>query len=76
MWDLSSPTKDQTHIPCIGRQSLNHWTTREVPLISLFRLILKLVAQMEIESTVQVQNTVGQYQLIFLKTRMQADGFI
>ena len=31
---------------------------------------------MEIESTVQVQNTVGQYQLIFLKTRMQADGFI
>ena len=22
---------DQTHIPCIGRQILNHWTTREVP---------------------------------------------
>ena len=31
----------------------------EVPLISLFLLILKLVAQMEIEATVQVQNTVG-----------------
>ena len=31
MWDLSSPTKDQTHIPCIGRQSLNHWTSREIP---------------------------------------------
>ena len=30
---------------------------------------------MEIESTVQVQNRVGQYQLIFLETRMQADGF-
>ena len=30
MWDLSSPTRDQTCIPCIGRWSLNHWTTREV----------------------------------------------
>ena len=24
-------TKDRTHTPCIGRQSLNHWTAREVP---------------------------------------------
>ena len=31
MWALSSPTRDQTRIPCIGRQSLNHWTAREVP---------------------------------------------
>ena len=31
MWDLSSPTRDRTHVPCIGRQILNHWTTREVP---------------------------------------------
>ena len=30
MWDLNSPTRDQTYTPCIGRQSLNHWTTREV----------------------------------------------
>ena len=30
--DLRSPTKDRTLIPCIGRQSLNHWTTKEVPL--------------------------------------------
>ena len=29
MWDLSSPTRDS---PCaLGAQSLNHWTTREVP---------------------------------------------
>ena len=28
---LSSPTKDQNHIPCIERQSTNHWTTRKVP---------------------------------------------
>ena len=31
LWDLISPTKDRTHIPCIGRQVLNHRTTREVP---------------------------------------------
>ena len=31
MWDLSSLTRDQTHTPCIRRQSLNHWTAREVP---------------------------------------------
>ena len=26
----SSWTRDQTYVPCIGRQILNHWTTREV----------------------------------------------
>ena len=41
MWDLWPLTRDQTHTPCIGRQSLNHWkvevlTTREVPSIYSF----------------------------------------
>ena len=31
MWDLSSPTRNQTLTPCIERRSLNHWTAREVP---------------------------------------------
>ena len=31
--DLSSPIRDRTRTPCIGRWSLNHWTTREVPLL-------------------------------------------
>ena len=30
MWDLSSPTRDQTYTSCIGRRSLKHWTAREV----------------------------------------------
>ena len=30
MWDLSSPTRDQSRIPCIRRWIQNHWTTREV----------------------------------------------
>ena len=28
----SSQTRDLAHVPCIGRQVLNHWTTREVPV--------------------------------------------
>ena len=42
MWDLSSATRDQTSIPCIDRQILNPWTTREVPLfvgVSFIHLI-------------------------------------
>ena len=31
--DLSSPTRNQTCTPCIGRRSLNHWTAREVLFI-------------------------------------------
>ena len=31
VWDLSSPTRDQTRVPCSGRPILNHWTSREVP---------------------------------------------
>ena len=32
MWDLSSPTRDGTRVPCVARQTLNLWTTREIPL--------------------------------------------
>ena len=31
VWDFSFPTRDWTHVPCIGTQILNHWPTREVP---------------------------------------------
>ena len=31
VWDLSSLTRDRTHVPCIARQILNRWTTREGP---------------------------------------------
>ena len=36
IWDLSSLTRDETHVPCVGRWILSHWTTREVPLPSFF----------------------------------------
>ena len=31
MWDLRSLTRQQTHIPWVGRGSLNHWSIKEVP---------------------------------------------
>ena len=31
MWDLGSPTRDQTHVPCITKWILNPWPSREVP---------------------------------------------
>ena len=43
MYNLSSPTRDQTCFLCIGRQSLNHWTTREVPTVLLASLVTQLV---------------------------------
>ena len=30
LWDLKSPARDQTQVPCIGRPSLNCWNTREI----------------------------------------------
>ena len=31
LWDLTSPTRDWTSVPCTARQILSHWTTSEVP---------------------------------------------
>ena len=31
---ISSLIRDQTHVPCIARRILNHWTTRKVPILS------------------------------------------
>ena len=36
MWDLSSMTGDQACTHCIGRQSLNPWTAREVHSLCLY----------------------------------------
>ena len=42
MWDLSSPIRDRTRTPCIGRRCLNHRTTREVPVLFLMGCELKI----------------------------------
>ena len=52
-----SQTRDQTHVPCIGRQILYHWTTREVP-----KLTLRQVAYLGEEASASrvVRNEVGK----------------
>ena len=34
----SSPTRDQTHVPCISGWIPNHWTSRKVPVLSFLWL--------------------------------------
>ena len=44
--NLSSLTRNQTHIPCLGRWNLNHWTLREVPVFLLIFLKVQLWAKL------------------------------
>ena len=37
------PTRDQTHVSCIGRQILYHWATREAPRTSFTELLIYYV---------------------------------
>ena len=47
IWDLSSRTRDQHHVPCIGRQILNLWSPREVSAFS-FKDIFTLLPLEEV----------------------------
>ena len=49
MWDFSSLTRDRTLVPCIERQILNHWNTRDVPICMFLKEKTALV----------ITNTVG-----------------
>ena len=40
IWDLGSLTRDWTLVPCIRRQILNHWTTREASWVCFLCLWL------------------------------------
>ena len=40
IWDLSSPTWDQTCVLFIGMRILNRWTTREVPCSASSSLVV------------------------------------
>ena len=59
MWDLSSLTRDQTCVACVARQTLNQWTTREVPRL-LFRVQCRLhvISELIVQSSQEVTLTV------------------
>ena len=48
MCDISSPTRDWTHTPCIGRWSFNHWISRELVATVYCFLAVLLLMQMQI----------------------------
>ena len=39
----SSLSRDRTHVPCIGRWTLNNWITREVPKLHTSEILFKIV---------------------------------
>ena len=43
MWNLPW-TRDPIHVPCIGKQILNHWTTRGIPQNICYRLFFSVQA--------------------------------
>ena len=57
LYDLSFLTRFQTHIPCIPRRIRNHWTTREVPEISIFQFSWTLPHDMSLQVNVTKQDT-------------------
>ena len=50
MWDLSSPTRDRTRIPCIARQILNYWLLFGSSVLGGQTISWSLLKLMSIES--------------------------
>ena len=67
MWDFSPPTRDQTRNPCIERQSLNPWITREVPVTKLLILIQVLDCGKESVVTEVIKVVLPQREYIKVK---------
>ena len=44
MWDLSCPARDQTRVACVGKQSLNLWTSGEDPKSDFLKYFKNLIS--------------------------------
>ena len=51
LWEPSSLIRNLTHIPCIARRILNHWTIREVPPLFLTVIQLRTYSMHAFESS-------------------------
>ena len=71
----SSQTRAQTHVPCIGRQILNHCTTREVPLPLIFNHNMKGIFDL-IRTFFKIDQTSPQILLHINKTYSHHSYFI
>jgi len=74
MWDLSSLTRAETHMPCITRRILNQWTSREVPSLSPLQWSLKIArVALKLRIALQVSTlvTAAIFSLMMKKQRDQ-----
>ena len=80
MWDLSSPTRDRTCVPCVGRWILYHWTSREVPGIVFFFFLLFIIiflnlfiylfmAALGLHCCARAFSSCGEWGLLFIAVR-------
>ena len=54
MWDLVPITKIEPRPPALGAWSLNHWTTREVPIISALKTVSSFCYVIKFKSSQQL----------------------
>ena len=68
LWHVeSSQTRYQTHVPCIGRQILNHWTTREVQgnlVVRKKSLVYNYVCFWKIQQYGEAEHSVGVNEVV------------
>ena len=74
----SSWTRDQTCVPCIGRQIPNHWTTREIPTDFLFAcLLIAVVSLADLRREWKFQrNTSGEGAKLQLLWHVKKSGYV
>ena len=62
-------TRDRTCVPCIGRQILNHWTTRGVPIFHClkylipFSLAYRISTEKSADSLIKIQKSESESEI-------------
>lgn len=56
MWDISSLTRTETHVPCFARRILYYWTTREVSNFSFLPSLNNIVKNIFVHKFFSLQS--------------------
>ena len=71
MWDLSSPIRNWTRVPCVGRWIPNHCTTKEVAFLSFISLFLLPLPFLLFSSLISLSHSLPSFFLhLFLRNIM------
>ena len=73
LWDVRSPTRDWTHVPCIARWNLNHWATRggtkKVSWIECDSMI-SIILTLSLTESVVLDNSLYEVNLHYLTVKV------